>query len=313
MQTVDQPVNSVEIAETKLAYYSLLQYEPDRARQERLNVAVLLEAPGYEFRAAKFLRYMKPRMRELDPTLSEELVYAYAKSLEDSFNSMPEDLGRRPLEFNYTPKPVRLLDLCSASATSAYTLWRFTEPKALVIDAYTTFDQALEKLYRRLVQAKGAPQDEPAKDKEYVRKTAVSAMQQRRVALVENPPPLEGREFLENSFDAGHLTSFAAYLQFLSFDTTKPALDQTKAFITARRDVGDVVDNRAVEYVAIVQPPEGLRTTENRQAHGRAQMYLQAAGIRYVPVADQSFDIVAHALSGAHDDFRHALSASLRA
>lgn len=308
MPRLKDRIESIETQETKLAYYSLLQYEPDHMRRERLNVAILLEAPSHRYRGAKFLRHMHKRVRAFDPATSERVIYGFAKAIERTFASDPEDRDRRPIDYNEAPRPEGLYGLIDSCSRSAYTLWRFTQPKALVVDASSSFEVELNRLYRRLVQVQGAPREEVSKDKDYVRKTAFSELQKRRVELTLDPPPVRGELFEENAFDAAHQSSFSTFLQFLSFDTATPSLDQTKAFITAKRDVGTRIDNRHIEYIAFIQPPELIQGGDNRKAHERAVAYLDMVGIRHVPVATDGFDRVAYGLQNDYETFRTALA-----
>lgn len=309
MPLAEATTPEIQAQETKLAYFSILQYEPDHLRQERLNVAVLLEAPSYGYRGARFLRHMQSRVRDFDPTLSDKVIYEFAKNLERAFASEPTDSTYRPIGFSTAPRPEHLERLIGNWSNTAYTFWRFTDPKAVVIDAATQFTHELLALYRRLVQAKNAPNEELTKDKEYVRKAAIAAMQSRNLELTLNPPPVKGTFFLENEFDAAYQSGFASYLQFLSFDTATPSLDQAKAFITAKKDVGNRLGDKAVEYLAIVQPPESLRSVANREAYGRAIGYFNQAGIEQVRAEDAGFSLVADGIQGNHDNFRRVFAA----
>lgn len=296
------------VPETKLAFYSLLQYEPDPMRLERLNIAVLLEAPEYQYRGARVLRYMRKRLHCFDPKADAQVITRFARSIEDYFQSEPEDRQTVPIRYSEVPSADGLTRLAARLGRSRQAFCRLTGPKPILVSAGTTFEHELLRLFARLVAVDQPERDEAPKDKDFVRKFSLREFEARRVNVDTNPLPVRGEFFEENTFDALHRRDFSLYFQFLSFDTATSSLDQAKAFISARRDVGNIIEGAPAAFLAIVQPPDRLRTAVNNEAYERSRHYFEQAAISQVTVDPRNYELVAQGLQRGYDGYRQTLA-----
>lgn len=282
----------------KQAYFSILQFVPDPTRNERVNIAVLLESPEHAYRGAKYLRYMHGKLRALDPNVDDSLIYLVARNIEHEFQSREKDSAEQPIHFRNQPRPEHLERLKIIFETSDRTLWQLSEPKLVLLPTEQRFVDRLNALYRRFVERPEAPKPE-SYDKDYVRQAVVKGLEKRQVILDTAPKPLSGGMFEENAFDAAYIRNASTYMQFLSYDLQDPDLDQLRLFLSSVEDIrrgGKFVEDYGYYYMTIVQPPTHFRNDNNQAVFRKALSYLGRNGIPAFKPDGQQLELVAEAL-----------------
>jgi hypothetical protein len=282
----------------KRAYFSILQFIPDPIRNERVNIAVLLESPEYAYRGAKYLRYMHSKLRTLDPNVDDPLVYAVARNIEQEFQNREKDFAEQPIPFQNQPHPEHLERLKVIFETSDRTLWQLSEPQLVLLPADQRFVDRLNALYRRFIERPEAPKAENY-DKDYVRQTVVKGLEKRQVILDTAPKPLAGGMFEENAFDAAYIRNVSTYMQFLSYDLQDPDLDQLRLFLSSVEDIrrgGKFVEDHGFYYMTIVQPPTHFKNETNKTVFRKALAYLKRNGIPAFKPDGQQLEVVAEVL-----------------
>lgn len=263
--------------ELKRAFFSTLQFVPDPIRNERINIAVLLESPEYGFRGAKYLRHMHTKLRAIDPNVDEQLIYALAHKIEREFKSGGRGLEEQPINFGPNIKAEYLQKLKVALDAGDRSLWFMSPPQLLLLPQGQRFEDRLNALYRRFVDRADAPKQKTF-DKDYTRNTAIRNLGQRDVVLDTAPNPLAGSVFEENFFDAAYIKESSTYLQFLSYDLHSPDLDQLRLFLATVEDVrrgGRFTSKNRYYYITILQPPTHYKNDSNWLVYKKALSHLE--------------------------------------
>jgi hypothetical protein len=285
--------------ELRRAYYSLLQFCPDSARDERVNIAVVLEAPQHAYQSAKYLRHMDKIIRCLDPSIDAKLVRIVAQELEYELKS--KDPGRvldTHALFEEAEQPSRLHLLREIFNSPTRSMWRLTEPKPLFVPDWQRFEDRLNLLYNRLVERPGEVTKE-VWDKGYVRSRTVIALEKRKIILDLGPDPLQGSFYQENEFDAAYKKEKNTFFQFFSYDIENPDMGQLKVFLTSVEDLlrgQHYTPENGYYYTAIVQPPKHHIDRESRRTFESAVEYLRKKDIATFATEEAHMDRVAQAL-----------------
>lgn len=292
----------------KRGFYSLLQYAPDTDRDERINIAVMLESPQCDYMGVRYLRYMESKLRCFDPSVDASLVRLIAKQLEDELHVVEKEANyfesSTPL-FEDVTKPWRILDLKKFFDTATRTLWRVTEPKPVLLPQEQQFRQRLLYLYAKLVE-----RDNPSKpqtyDKQYVRISATKAMADRHV-LLEDGYPIKGSRYRDNLFDATKQSVkemlVETIIQYMSFDvgSYRESSDQLKLFLTMVQDIRSARQQLEPimkrHYVTVLQPPKVHRDIQHVSIFEDALRNLSSLGIKAFEVDNNiHYDAMAEVL-----------------
>lgn len=287
----------------KRAFHSILQFVPDPVRNERVNIAVLLESPEYGFRGAKYLRYMHTRLKAIDPNVDDQLIYALAQRIEQDFKSGGKGFEEQPIDFGPSIKAEHLQKLKFSLDAGDRNLWFLSSPQPLLLPQSQRFEDRLNALYRRFVERPDAPKQKTF-DKEYTRQTAIKNLERHDVILDTSPNPLGGEVFEENFFDAAYVKKSSTYLQFLSYDLQNPDLDQLRLFLATVEDVrkgGKFISENRYYYMTILQPPSHHKSESNWLVYKKALSHLDRYHIPAFKPDGRQIEAVADALSHSAD------------
>lgn len=305
--TTQRLPNNAFFPQLKRAFFSILQFVPDPIRNERVNIAVLLESPEYGFRGAKYLRYMHTRLRAIDPNVDDNLIYVLAQSIEREFKSSGKDLNEQPIDFGPSVKAEHLLKLKFSLDAGNRNLWFLCQPQQLLLPQEQRFEDRLNALYRRFVERPDAPRQKTF-DKDYTRQTAIKNLERRDVVLDTAPNPLAGEMYDENFFDAAYIRKSSTYLQFLSYDLQNPDLDQLRLFLATVGDArggGKYINENQFYYMAILQPPTHFKIDANWLMYKKALSYLDRNHIPAFKPDGNHIEAVADALVHSEDPGRY--------
>ena len=279
----------------KKGYYSLLQYFPSFDRDERMNIAVILESPTYNYVGAKYLRHMDGRLRCFDPSVDSQVIRLVANQIESSMKSREEMGPPKNMDPFFEEvreslaKPVRINELRCFFEESRRTLWHITEPKTLLLPHSQRFDERLEYLYSKLI---APPNLSNAKvfDKQYVRSRTETAMAERHI-LIGEAGPVKGEDFADNDFDGLSVRDreilTETYWQFASFDVSnvRESFDQVRLFMEKVEDVRAVKPKietamRERHFTVVLQPPKQKKSEQHKTKFDVALAKLDGRGIR---------------------------------
>lgn len=277
--------NSVKPSPPKKCYFSLIQFSPQRHRKEAVNIAVIVEAPEFGYRGAKYLRHMDSLLRCIDSLADVEMVRTYVKNIETNFRRSelkysPETFSE-PL-FDQIKKPVGLDEIIDQIRSSPRLPIIITDRKPVSIPSEYTMDWKLDSLYNNLIFRPRETTRENL-DKEFVRRTSISILEN-FIDIALDVEPISGFSYQDNEFDAaqkdenGNMVSF---FEFISFDVKSPDTSQMKFFLETVEDVrkSGVNEQAGYQFHAIVQPPKHNKERENEKAYEIAVNYALKRGV----------------------------------
>jgi hypothetical protein len=160
--------------------YSLVQYVPDPAREERMNVGVVVASPAGDFLAGKLATQRDlGRLRRLGLALETEPLARLGESLSVSARTPDQLVVNAGAPWTYEA-------LRRASAEWGGTL-QFSAPRPVV---HEQPDALLHDLYARLV-ADPAPRRQRARDRRWVNRRVREGLQSALAARVPTADPTE--------------------------------------------------------------------------------------------------------------------------
>lgn len=274
-------------APPKHCYYSILQFCPNKHRGEAVNIAVLVEAPEFGFRGAKYLRHMDSLLRTLDPLADVDLIRTYVKGLEANFKR--SEIQKSPnlytdVLFEELSVPVGLDELIDKIRSSSRLPLSITDRRPTFFPIENPVSWKLDNLYNSLIY-RPKEQTRENLDKDYVRRTSVGILE-RYINIELDIDYVVGAEYSDNEFDAGQKNasgSLFSFFEFLTYDVKSPDTSQMKFFLETVEDVrkSGKKEESGYYFHAIVQPPKNNRDKENVRAFDLA---LEYADKRAVPI-----------------------------
>lgn len=271
----------------KQCFYSIIQFCPNKHRQEAVNIAVVVEAPEYGFRGAKYLRHMDSLLKSLDPFADIDLIRGYVKGLETNFRRSEVQInpelytGALLEEIN---KPVGLDELIDTLRYSGRLPLTITDRRPTFFPIENPTSWKLDSLYNSLIY-RPREQSRENFDKDYVRRTSVNILE-RYINIDLDIEPITGARYRDNEFDAGQKNingEVFNFLEFLTYDVKSPDTSQMRFFLDTVEDVrkSGKEEKNGYYFHAIVQPPKNNKEKENNRAFDLA---LEYADKRQVPV-----------------------------
>ena len=279
--------NSTRPSFPKQCYFSIVQFTPNKHRREAVNIAVLIEAPEFGFRGAKYLRRMDSVLRCIDPLADIEMIRSYVKGLEQTFKRSEiernPDMLSEPL-FEQIKFPHGLDEVIDQIKMFPRMPITITERKPIFIPKERPISWKLESLYNSLVFRPRETAKENL-DKEFVRRESVGILEN-FINISLDVEPIHGLSYQDNEFDAAQKDDFGkavSFLEFISFDVKSPDTSQMKYFLETVEDVrrAGIDEQLGYRFNAIVQAPKYNKSRENENAYSKALLYAEK---RRVPV-----------------------------
>jgi hypothetical protein len=242
------------------AFYTLVQLIPDKLRDERLNVAVILQAPERQFAGIRVRKWMDRSIGRVFPNVDAELVRLITRGFAIEFSKFTYDIDNnqpillQPTEVSSSHRPYDPDFLTRFS--HGYSAISFSSPKPMTLLDNSSLVAKLEQLYERLVSVH-EPKRQPANiTKEQLEEIVVRHLYRKKVHINEKPPVFQGLHW-PNKFDALKLKDNRRHLQFISFDQFEAPIAQAKAFLTSVEDMRQVDEKyKEDEFACILQPPK---------------------------------------------------------
>lgn len=239
---------------TVQAFYTLVQAIPDRLRDERINVAIILQCPQTGFSGMRVRPHMDRVLNKAFPGIDAETIrlitYGFSKDfkpvLVDSGmpSLFPEDLAKRPSETSFIDR-----------LRSGYGVIRFSDPRPLIVAEDQSLSLKLEQLYEKLVMSQQVRNEISHITKEILEDHFIRELHNKRIPIDVRPPAFTGLVW-PNQFDALREKDNRRHVHFISFDLLEFPVSRAKLFLTS------VVDLRLAgsayaedEFACVVQSP----------------------------------------------------------
>jgi hypothetical protein len=273
------------------AFYSLIQFCPDPAREEYVNIAIAFEAPGYKYVGVKVLPHMDSLIRCVSPQQDPTLIRLITRDIVARYETPPPEISQYVEPER--PQADRLLQLARELTHQHGSYWRVTAPRASLLIGNQNVTSELETLYNRLVARERRDVVE-RRDKTWVKDRTITKLHQRRVQLIESPE-VKGDRFPRIPFDAVHRNGQNTYLQFLSFDRLRePTPKELAAFLYYVQDFRRAHGEDTAAVAAVVAPPsyDSFLPAFREQVKILAQEGVPAFG-----TSESDYDALAHGLT----------------
>jgi len=239
------------------AYYSLVQFVPDRIRGERINVGLILQAPAHGYAAMTYRRQMDSVLRAIHPQVDAQLIRFLVQGLADTFMPYANEpryerlFPGQPGEGHPThPKYL-------AGFHDGYGLLHVTEPTVVLVNKTQGLAAKLRVLRERLLEVSTNVVDTPSVTKSELTKQVVTLLKARHVPLVTQPPSFPGERWPHNRFDALSMHQNRRHLHFLSYDITEAPSAAAKGFVMSVMDLrSGGIRYQNDHFGVVVQPPE---------------------------------------------------------
>ncbi|BDP43351.1 hypothetical protein DAETH_33200 (plasmid) [Deinococcus aetherius] len=246
------------------AHYAMVQFIPDRVRDERVNVGVVLQSPDYGYAAMTYRRHMDAALRAVHPQVDAQLVRLLVQGLCATFapyDSEPHFPRLFPLQLGEEhPTHPTFLERFNTPHGQVH----FTPPKVVLVSDAQGFTAKLRQLRERLLDVPNVAVERPTITKGELEKNVVGALKARRVPLVTEPPAFPGERWPHNRFDALNLRSNRRHLQFLSYDIADPPTAAAKGFVMSVMDLKSGGHRyRDDQFGVIVQRPEHFTSNKD--------------------------------------------------
>jgi hypothetical protein len=237
------------------AFFSILQFIPDRMRNERINVAVVLQSPSYGFAGMEFRRRMDGILKEICPTVDAQLVRLLVQGIAEEFKPFYIEPERARLFFLHPKTQHPSHPDYLQKFHEPHGLIHFSDPKPIIIPDSQSLVYKVKQLRNQLLEVERPLEVRTSITKRELQEKVVESLRQKRVALNVKPDEFIGARW-SNKFDALHEKTNRRHLQFLSFDLEEVPTIHAKAFVTSVQDLK--AGGRAYQddqFGCVLQPP----------------------------------------------------------
>ena len=236
------------------ASYTLVQLIPDELRDERINVAIILQCTERRFARMRVRKYMDSHINAIFPDLNAQVVRLITQGISRHFKSLRSDILFEDLDSS-REEFIRQF-------SHDYGIIRFSEAKKIVVKESDDLEERAEKLFARLVQSQYIQEKPDNITKDLLTDVVTEFLTLRRVPIDKDPPPYKGQAWV-NRFDALHSEFNRRHLHFISFDLLEAPYLQAKAFIQSVIDMKSSDSYQEDDFACIVQPPRINRSIQS--------------------------------------------------
>lgn len=253
------------------AYFTLVQYVPDKIRGERINIAVILQSPEMRYARVRVRPRMDAILRCLWPNIDAEWIRLMVRSIEKElqpFSMEPKDRQLAPLDIGI-PKQCRPEFL--KDYTQSYGPIEISHSSPTKIRSNSTFKAKLDQLFELYAVDHRSMKTIRNITKEQIQEAVEGELQRRDIHYIEDFR-LSGK-YWENRFDIGkdRIEGKLSVLHMISFDikNIEGAVSQTKGLVSSLEDIQEK-DSKMLNNLDVgilLQPPiffpENKSTYEN--------------------------------------------------
>ncbi|MCD0164451.1 DUF3037 domain-containing protein [Deinococcus sp. 12RED42] len=239
------------------AHFSLVQFVPDQVRDERINVAVIMQVPQLNYVGIRVRPRMDKALRQLWPEVDAQLIRSMVRAIEADVKPLEREPRQLDME---TMLPLEKASLEYLSRfTQHYGPIKLTEPKPTRIRDGMTLREKLDQLFNVYVRVEGSPREVHNVTKEVLQDHLTRALDARNIVYQHNYI-IKGQYF-PNKFDISkpRIDNPNSIVQVISFDNEKvdQPIFQCQRLIQAVHDVFEA-DPRAadtLEFAVALQAP----------------------------------------------------------
>jgi hypothetical protein len=239
------------------AHYTLIQVVPNRLRNERVNVGVILQAPSIKYSGMRVRRWMDNILKRVFPEIDPTAIRMVIRGIQGEFARFDFKTLDRPL-FDFVPTTKEFpyeLEFIN-QYKNGYSVIEFSSPTPILIQDKQSLPDVLDQLNARLVEFQTTRLASTTITKEILEKNVLRLLYEHQIPVETKPPVFQGLQW-KNKFDALQNKSNRRHLQFISFDISEAPIMQAKAFLASVEDMrlsdGKFTDD---EFGCIVQAPK---------------------------------------------------------
>jgi hypothetical protein len=239
------------------AMYTLVQVIPDRLRDERINIAIILQCPETGFSRMRVRTHMGGILNHVFPNIDAETIRLLTQGFSKKFSPISIDQSAEPLfpeglKIDSQPFEPTFIN----GLRHDYGIINFSEPRPLVMVEGQSLDVKLDQLYEKLVNSPPKRHQPLNVTKEILESQVVRELHVRRIDLINKPPSFQGLVW-PNKFDALRIKTNRRHVQFISFDLTEFPSHHAKILLASVQDLRQAADNeyRDDEFACVLQPP----------------------------------------------------------
>lgn len=278
------------------AYYTLIQFIADPDRDERVNLAVILQCPEYNYAGMEIRRGVEQKIHCLFPQIDSQLIRYILEGFKDDFDEYSDEPASKPI-FNREQltemKPTWPEFLEKYHIPLGQIVFRETSP--IFLTESQGFNFKLKQLAEKVLDSTVRKGDTRYVTKNELKRVVEYELTRRHIHIIKNPPKYPGKRW-PNSFDALKERGNRRWLQFISYRQSELPVEQTKAFIAS------VVDMRASErypddeWACILKEPLDNASRLDKETFESAIKVLGSENIAVFTSLPQDIDRLARGL-----------------
>lgn len=199
-------------------YMRIIQYVPNELRDERVNVALVLQNPSHGYAGLRKRPYMDPLLQALWPAIDAELVRLMVQEIETLLKPLNKSTRKGPSRLLHEAFDERSLPTYLDQFNQSYGSLRVTEAKPVRVAEGESFKEKLHQLFDLYIRVDDGRQRRSNITKEVIQ-FQVGKELDRRGAVYTEHAVLKG-EFFENKFDVARhrIEAVDSMAHIISFD-----------------------------------------------------------------------------------------------
>lgn len=229
------------------AYYSVVQLIPNRLRDERINIAVILQCPHRGYSRMLVRKYMDSIIETVFPDIDGRLIRLLTQGIASNFKSQKISEGL------FSEHDVCHPDYLK-SFINGYDIINFSLTKTLILQDSDNLDLRIEMLFDKLIQMDKPKSAKQNITKEILTKTVVTYLLNKSLNIIVDAPKFHGLRW-ENHFDALHNKFDRRHVQFLSFDLIESPEHLVKYYYSSVQDMKESKEHAKDQFACVIQPP----------------------------------------------------------
>lgn len=220
-------------------YMRVIQYVPNELRDERINIAIVLQSPSHGYAGVRVRPYMDSLLQAIWPAIDAEIVRHMVREIEERLRPLNKATrkGSQPLLMEAYDE--RSLPTYLDRFNQSYGSLRITEAKPIRVANGESFKEKLNQLFDLYVRIDDGKQRRQGITKEVIQ-FQVGKELDRRGTVYTQHKILKG-EFFQNKFDlARHrIDRIDSLAHIISFDlkTIDPAITQSLRLLQSVDDL----------------------------------------------------------------------------
>ncbi|WP_081994966.1 DUF3037 domain-containing protein [Deinococcus radiopugnans] len=209
-------------------YIRIIQYVPNEIRDERVNVALVLQNPSHGYAGVRIRPFMDPLLQALWPAIDAELVRLMVREIETILKPLNRNTRKGPPLLFQEAYDERSTPTFLDQFNQNYGSLRVTEAKTVRITEGESFREKLNQLFDLYIRVDDGRQKKNNITKEVIQFQIAKELDRRGAVYVQHAV-IKG-EFFENRFDVAkhRIKSIDSLAHIISFDLKNVDLATTQ-------------------------------------------------------------------------------------